>query len=76
MIEDLIKSKAIKRDLSNLKGLKANLKRSATTIQFVLWCEIASLADRMVKEKYYNVSMTTILENFLLNILEVKYICR
>ncbi len=39
-------------------------------------CELQKVFDKAVKEKFYNVNRTTILENMLLNILEVKFICK
>ena len=39
-------------------------------------CEIQSLLDKAVKEQSYNGNVTLILENLLLNILEVKFICK
>ena len=38
--------------------------------------EIARKVDMAIKEKTYNVSINLILENLLLGILEVKYLCR
>lgn len=76
MIEDLIKIKSDQKGLVKLKRFESELEKFSHNYSIRALCEIAVLADKMMKEKYYNVSVTTILENFLLNILEVKYICR
>lgn len=76
MIEDLIKIKSGQKELVKLKNFEKELEGVSHNYSIRALCEIAVLADKMMKEKYYNVSVTTILENFLLNVLEVKYICR
>lgn len=39
-------------------------------------CEIQNLLNKAVKEQFYNTNVTLIIENLILNILEVKYICK
>lgn len=76
LIEDLIKIKSGERKLVKLKNYIQQLEEFSPQYSIRALCEIALLIDKVSKETNYNVSPTVVFENFLLNILEVKYICR
>ena len=72
----MIKIKAGKIDTIKLKMFEQELKFSASEYTIRALCEIAFRLDEVVKERTYNVNQVLFLENFLLNILEVKYLCK
>lgn len=59
-----------------LKGYQHKLEsvQNEYTIRAIV--EIRSLIDKAVKEMMYNCNFTVVVENLILNILEVKYLCR
>ena len=73
VVEDLLK---IKSHIEPRLPYKEQL--SAVTGDYTVraLCEITALLDKVAKEKQYNVNMTLAIENLLLNILEVKYLCK
>ena len=73
-LEDLI---AIKNEKSvRLAFIKERLENVSNDYSIKAICEIQSLLNNAVKEQSYNTNLTLIIENLLLNILEVKYICK
>ncbi len=73
-LEDLL-------SIKNGKGVKFpfvrdRLEAVAEEYSLKAICEIQSLLNNAVKEQFYNTNITLIIENLLLNILEVKYICK
>ncbi len=75
IIEDLMKIKAGKNDLVKLPYI-SELKAVSDEYTLRALCQITYLLDNVTKETGYNVSPTLSFENLLLNILEVKYICK
>lgn len=75
-VGDLIRIKAGKTELVRLKPYLAQLNFVSSEYTIRALCEISLLVDEVLKEKFYNVNSTISLENFLLNILEVKYLCK
>lgn len=75
-ISDMIKIKAGKGDKINLKPFEYAFKACSNEYTIRALCEIAFKLDDVVKERTYNVNQVLSLENFLLNILEVKYLCK
>ncbi len=76
IVEDLIKIKGGKSELVKLRPFMDDLNAVLGDYTLRALCEIAGLIDKVNKEKQFNVNMTLGMENLLLNILEVKYICR
>ncbi len=76
IVEDLLKIKSGHRNLVRLIPFVEELVGTNGDYTIRALCEIASLLDKVAREKMYNVNMTLAIENLLLNILEVKYICR
>ena len=76
LLEDLLFFKADK--ISNMR-FKDNIKDFEGILQeytIKAICEIRKLIDRANKELSFNGNPTLIVENLLMNILEVKYICK
>ena len=73
IVEDLIK---IKSHTKPKLPFKEELVSVSGDYTIRALCEIATLLDKVAKEKQYNVNMTLAVENLLLNILEVKYLCK
>ncbi len=59
-----------------LKSAESELSAVQNEYSIRAICEIQSLLDKAVKEQSYNGNITLIIENLLLNILEVKFICK
>lgn len=75
IIEDLLLLKAGKQNI-RFKDYKSALMQVEGDYTVKAICEIQNLLNKAVKEVYYNANTTVVLENLMLNILEVKYICR
>ncbi len=75
VIEDLIKIKSGKGELIKLP-YREKYEACQGDYSVRALCEIALLLNKLSKEKLYNVNFTLAIENFLLNILEVKYLCK
>lgn len=73
-IEDILRLKTNKQ--IKLSFVKDRLKAVENEYSIKAICEIQSLLNKSVKEQFYNTNITLIIENLLLNILEVKYICK
>ena len=73
-IEDMLAIKAGRE--CRLKGFAEKLKNVEGNYSVKAICQIQELLNKAVKEQTYNVNLTLIIENLLLNILEVKFICK
>lgn len=76
IMEDILFIKTGKKNRINFKeNLSATqMVESEYTLKAVN--EIRKLLDKAVKEMSFNCNFTLVIENLLLNILEVKYLCR
>ncbi len=74
-VEDMLKIKSGKESLVRLP-FKERLSLVQSDYSVRALCEIALLLEKLSKEKVYNINFTLAIENFLLNILEVKYLCK
>ena len=74
-IEDLLKIKSGNQSLVRLP-FRERLSEVQSDYSVRALCEIALLLERLSKEKAFNINFTLAIENFLLNILEVKYLCK
>ena len=74
IVEDLINIKC-KREV-RLSTYKSQLCSAQEDYTIRALCEISSLLNKANKELMYNVNPLVALENLLLNILEVKYLCK
>lgn len=76
IIEDLLYIKSGKSDAIKLKDYQAKLERVQVEYTIKALTEVRALLDKAVKEMMYNCNFIVVLENLILNILEVKYLCR
>lgn len=74
ILEDLLSLKGGKN--TKLTDYQNDLEEVRGEYSIKAICEIQSLLNKAVKEMFYNGNMTVVLENLMLNILEVKYICK
>ena len=75
-IEDLLAIKQDKGNLIKLSIAKSELESIADQYSLKLISQLQNVLNKAVKEKLYNVNITLIIENLLINILEVKFLCK
>lgn len=76
VLEDLLYIKSGKLDFVKFKSYLNRLKEVEGEYSVKAIIEIRSLIDKAVKEMMYNCNFIVVIENFILNVLEVKYLCR
>ena len=76
ILEDLLMIKSGCKQSVRLKTYLNDLSQIESEYTIKAIVEIRSILDKAVKEMEYNCNFTVVFENLLLNILEVKYICR
>lgn len=74
--EDLIKLKSGEYKILKLTPFADLLKSCQSDYTVRALCQIAYLIEKVAEEKEFNINLTLALENLLLNILEVKYLCK
>ena len=75
-LEDMIKIKSEREDLCSMPLYLDSLKSVESEFSINAICEINSLVSEFIKKREANVNEQVALENLLLKILEVKYICK
>lgn len=75
-LEDMLAIKAGKTNLVRLKNYEVQLKDKLENYTARAMCEIQKLLDEASRHIAYNTNITLVIENLLLDILEVKYICK
>lgn len=75
-LEDMIKIKSEREDLCSMPLYIDALKSVESEFSINAICEINSLVSEFIKKREANVNEQVALENLLLKILEVKYICK
>ena len=76
LIEELMFIRANKFELCKLLSYRQKLENVKNDYSFDALIEIEKLIAQAVKEMLYNCNFTLVVENLLLNILEVKYLCK
>ncbi len=76
IFEDLLYIRSGKNNLTKLKVCKSELESVSIEYSIKALSEIRKLLDKAIMEISYNCNFNVVLENFILNILEVKYICK
>ncbi len=76
MVEELIFIRAGRRNLNRLGSFGDELAFASGDYTLDALVEIQKLITKAVKEMSYNCNFTLVVENLLLNILEVKYLCK
>lgn len=75
-IEDILKLKCESETLCRLKRYFSDLKEVEPEYSVRALCEISKLISRLQEKMEFNANLTVAIDNFLLKILEVKYICK
>lgn len=76
IIEELLFMQANKHNLLRLPSYSERLTHVKGDYSIDALVEIQKLISQAVKEMSYNCNFTLVIENLLLNILEVKYLCK
>lgn len=76
MLEDLLFLKVNNFEGLRFPNIKEELMRVRDEFSVKAICEICKLVDNGMKEVSFNGNMTLIIENLLLGVLEVKYLCK
>lgn len=75
IIEDMINFKAGNKQIK-LVMFKEQIEKASVEYSIKALCMINRKINQLQKEIFYNVGIIVAFENFLLNILEVKYLCK
>lgn len=75
-IEDMMKLKCESESLCRLKPYKIQLKDAEPEFSIEALCEISNLISTLREKLEFNANLTVAVDNFLLKILEVKYLCK
>lgn len=75
-IEDIIKIKCESENLCKFKNYTEDLKSVEPEFSVEALCEISKLILNLREKIEFNANLTVAVDNFLLKILEVKYICK
>lgn len=75
-IEDIIKIKCESEKLCRLKPFLDSLKDVEPEFSVEALCEISRLISNLREKLEFNANLTVAIDNFLLKILEVKYLCK
>ncbi len=75
-IEDIIKLKCESEDLCKLKMYKSDLKDVEPEFSVEALCEISRLISKFREKLEFNANLTVAVDNFLLKMLEVKFLCK
>lgn len=76
LLEDMLFIKVNKMSEVRFLNVKESLQRASEEYSVKAICEIRKLVDNGMKEILYNGNLTLIVENLLLGVLEVKYLCK
>lgn len=76
ILEDLLAKLCKKDELISLKSQNAVLSSLANDYSVKSICGIENLIQKVQQEREFNVNLSAIVDNLLLGILEVKYLCR
>lgn len=75
-IEDILKIKCESENLCKLRGYTSELKDVEPEFSVKALCEISKLISRLREKIEFNANLTIAIDNFLLKMLEVKYLCK
>jgi hypothetical protein len=76
ILEDILATLCKKEDLVTLKTQTSFLNSIVEEYTVKSVCEIEKLLRKIQEERFFNVNLTGIVDNLLLGILEVKYLCK
>ncbi len=75
-IEDIIKFKCEGENLCKLKLYSEELKDVEPEFSIEALCEISKLITKLIEKIEFNANLTVAIDNFLLKMLEVKFLCK
>ncbi len=75
-VEDIIKIKCESENLCKLKDYSQKLKDVEPEFSVQALCEIVSLVSNLREKIEFNANITVAVDNFLLKMLEVKFLCK
>lgn len=75
-LEDIIKIKCESENLCKLKMFGEQLKDVEPEFSVEALCEISKLISHLREKLEFNANLTVAIDNFLLKILEVKFLCK
>lgn len=75
-LEDMVKIKTEKEELCTLKEYLPMLKSVESEFSVSAICEINSLISHFLEKLQFNANLSMAVDNFLLKVLEVKYLCK
>ncbi len=75
-IEDIIKFKCESENLCKLKTYSDELKDIEPEFSVESLCEISKLITNLLEKIEFNANLTVAIDNFLLKMLEVKFLCK
>lgn len=75
-LEDIIKIKCENENLCKLKDFLSQLKDVEPEFSVEALCEISKLISNLREKLEFNANLTVAIDNFLLKMLEVKYLCK
>jgi len=76
ILEDLLAKICKREELIVLKSQKNFFETIASEYSIKSVCEIEKLIRKLQEERFFNVNLPAIVDNLLLGILEVKYLCK
>ena len=75
-VEDIIKLKCESESLCKLKMFQSELKDVEPEFSAQSLCEISGLISKFREKLEFNANLTVAVDNFLLKMLEVKFLCK
>ncbi len=75
-IEDMIKIKCESEEICKLTPFFSDLKDVEVEFSIRALCEISKLISNIKQRMEFNANFTVMIDNFLLKLLEVKYLCK
>lgn len=75
-LEDIIKLKCESENLCKLKSYQSDLKDVEPEFSAQAICEISNLISKFREKLEFNANLTVAVDNFLLKMLEVKFLCK
>lgn len=75
-IEDMLKLKCESEDLCKLSTFAQELRDAEPEFSVEALCEISKLVSSLREKLEFNANLTVAIDNFLLKMLEVKYLCK
>ncbi len=77
IIEETMKAKISKNDFqTDLSSYKAEIEKISKTLSLKCLSSLCGVLNKALKDLSYNVNLSLVVDNLVMNILEVKYLCK